>query len=235
MLVNLRDVASAHPSLAPGVLLRSDAPLAGDDHSGYPVVWPPRTVVDLRRPGERHPHPLEEYAAVVSLPVGGRASYDDVEAADEAEDAPIASISDLYLRMIGGRRAEAVVAAITHIAERPAPVLVHCTAGKDRTGVTVALALLLVGVDAESVAADYARTHPAMDAIFARISATVAGAEGDPRGRIPVWLQGAPIEEMRTFLAGVEERYGGAERWFLSSGGTEATIDALRRRLLAAG
>ena len=39
------------------------------------------------------------------------------------------------------------------------PVLVHCSVGKDRTGVTVALTLAAAGVDEAAVVADYARTE----------------------------------------------------------------------------
>ncbi|MFP3381581.1 tyrosine-protein phosphatase, partial [Bacillus sp. SIMBA_069] len=59
------------------------------------------------------------------------------------------------------------------------PVLVHCTAGKDRTGLVVALALLAAGVDREDVVADYAQTAdnlagPWADAMLERMRA--AGA-----------------------------------------------------------
>src|SRR3546814_9409940 len=38
------------------------------------------------------------------------------------------------------------------------PMLVHCTAGKDRTGVTIAVLLLALGVSREDVVRDYLRS-----------------------------------------------------------------------------
>lgn len=55
---------------------------------------------------------------------------------------------------------DAYRAIFTHIRDRPTePLLVHCTAGKDRTGVLVALALGLVGVEDQEVASEYALTE----------------------------------------------------------------------------
>ena len=64
-------------------------------------------------------------------------------------------------------RPDQVVAAVRTIASSEGPVLVHCAAGKDRTGVVVALALSAVGVRPEAIVADYAatgeRTGPLLD------------------------------------------------------------------------
>ena len=40
------------------------------------------------------------------------------------------------------------------------PILVHCTQGKDRTGITIVLALLLCGIDIAAISADYVRSEP---------------------------------------------------------------------------
>jgi protein tyrosine/serine phosphatase len=56
----------------------------------------------------------------------------------------------------------------------PAPVLLHCTAGKDRTGVICALILSLCGVPDEIVAHEYSLTTPGLkprwDEIFRQLS-----------------------------------------------------------------
>ena len=51
-----------------------------------------------------------------------------------------------YLRYLADRP-DSVVGALEDIATGPGPVLVHCAAGKDRTGVVVAMALAAVGVE----------------------------------------------------------------------------------------
>ena len=67
-------------------------------------------------------------------------------------DHPIASVYFSYLV----DRPDSVIAALRAIAYAPGMALVHCAAGKDRTGTTVALALTLAGVEREAVVADYA-------------------------------------------------------------------------------
>jgi len=233
-LVNLRDVASAHPALAAGVLLRSDAPAAADDHTSYTVAWPPATVLDLRVPTELvGAHPFSESAVVVSLPISGRSAFDGV-AAEKAVD----SLEEMYARMLEQPRAATLVQALEVIATGETPVLVHCTAGKDRTGVTVALALLLVGVDRASVVADYHLTHGVMPRVFARMPATVAGVAqrlaeqgGEPGGDLPAWLGTAPAEAMHAFIDALDAR-GGALSWYLAAGGSEDVVEQLRSRLL---
>ena len=229
-LVNLRDVASAHPSLAAGVLLRSDAPHADDVHE-YDVAWPPRTIVDLRRPEEMSgEHPFTASCTVVNFEVSGRAAYDG-----EAEEEPVTNLGDMYRRIIEQPRAQAIVNAIEVIAIGETPVLVHCTAGKDRTGVTVAVALLLVGVDRESVIADYALTHDAMPHVFARMQATVrryTDSEVNVLDYVPEFLRGAPAEAMGDLIDALEDA-GGAEAWYLANGGTPETLERLRERLVA--
>ena len=50
------------------------------------------------------------------------------------------------------------------------PVLVHCAAGKDRTGIAVALILRLLGVDRDLVLADYILSEQASEAIDRRLN-----------------------------------------------------------------
>ncbi|MFV0532126.1 MAG: tyrosine-protein phosphatase [Cumulibacter sp.] len=69
------------------------------------------------------------------------------------------SISDVYDDIID-EHGEQLTNAVRLIATSgDAPVLVHCTAGKDRTGLVVALTLLALGVPREDVVADYALTE----------------------------------------------------------------------------
>ena len=66
-------------------------------------------------------------------------------------------------------RPDQVVAAVRTIAGSAGPVLVHCAAGKDRTGVVVALALSAVGVRPEAIVADYAATGERTGALIDRL------------------------------------------------------------------
>ena len=74
-----------------------------------------------------------------------------------------------YLEMVD-LAGDQILAALAVLAEPEAlPAVVHCTAGKDRTGVLCALVLSLVGVDEPTVVADYAISAQAMEVLRARL------------------------------------------------------------------
>lgn len=102
-----------------------------------------RLVIDLREPGERDR--VRHGIPVTSIPL--YCLPDGPPTGGSLEDA-----YDFLLLERGGRLALAVIA----IADAAGPVLVHCAAGKDRTGLVVALALLAGGSSRAEVLADYA-------------------------------------------------------------------------------
>ncbi|MFC8597011.1 MULTISPECIES: tyrosine-protein phosphatase [unclassified Isoptericola] len=229
-LVNLRDVASAAPGLRPGALLRSDAPRSGD-RDPADVAWPPRTVLDLRDPGENgEPHPLTSVARVVALPV-----LDGTAMEGAVAPAPVPGLGDLYLAMLDEPGAGHLVEAVRLVATGDGPVLVHCTAGKDRTGVAVALVLALLDVDRAAIVADYERTGPRMPDIITRAAATANLAVPDAHvlARLPPELLTAPGWAIEAVLDRLAAHDDGAQGWFLAHGGDGATLDALRARLVA--
>ncbi|GAA4773714.1 tyrosine-protein phosphatase [Microbacterium gilvum] len=232
-LANLRDAGSASPVLREGALLRSDAPHSGDAvPDGVP--WPPAVVLDLRDDAEKsEAHPFLGESRVVDLPLmGGRARLDFSE--DELAAFVRAGLGGMYASMLEGEAGALLVRAIEEIAGAPGPVLVHCTAGKDRTGVTVAIALALVGVDRDAIVADYVRTAANMPGVHARSRRTVAARTAGAQLSIdiPEEILTAPATAMEGFLDELERR-GGAAAWFAAAGGAPATVDALRERLRA--
>src|SRR3954453_2169987 len=114
-------------------------------------------------------------------------------------------------------RADAVVAALRALAE---PVdgasVVHCAAGKDRTGVVVALALAVAGVPHEEIVADYALTAEIIEALVAKLAASPTYAEDMARRDIASHAPRA--ETMRRVLELVDERFGGATGWLREHG-----------------
>lgn len=225
-LVNLRDVGEAHPMLVRDALLRSDAPLADDDHTRHAVSWPPRTVIDLRDPGEGSgEHPLAGEAQIVRLPLLGGTAY-------RAGKLP-SSLGELYRAMLEPPASGLLVQAVDTIARADGPLLVHCSAGKDRTGVTIALVLRLLGVPDDEIIADYARTDPAMHGVLSRMSATMSWKfDPDELAGLPEGMHRALAETMRGFLKAIDEIEGGAGGWYRRAGGDEATLASLRTRLL---
>ncbi|MFI5833624.1 tyrosine-protein phosphatase [Micromonospora sp. NPDC051300] len=108
---------------------------------------------------------------------------------------------DSYRLLVDASR-ERLAAALTAIAEAPpGAVVVHCHAGRDRTGVLVALALHAAGVPVDAIAADYALT------------------------------ENAPASMITNTWAHLHARYGGVTDYLLGSGVTPAHLSAVRARL----
>jgi hypothetical protein len=126
-------------------------------------------------------------------------------------------------------RPDSVVAAVRAIARAEGAALVHCAAGKDRTGVVVALALDASGVSREAIAEDYLATGERIVQIMERLCSSEtyrAELEGhDPQDHAPV---PGTIERV---LELVDEQSGGSAAWLSANGLEDADLDRLRERL----
>ncbi|MGY3684722.1 tyrosine-protein phosphatase [Streptomyces sp. TE33382] len=238
-LVNFRDPALAtdpHGSwIRPGVLYRSAQPSPRADHATVAQLCDHgiRTVVDLRGAVESEP---ADWAAAEAAGI-------DVIAArmDPTTDAVMAAMGTMttaadlgafYLLM--AEQAPHAVTAAVEAAARPGGVLLHCAAGKDRTGLITALLLELLGVPAEAIVADYARTSEALTQIFANLAERhpTDPAALNARELAPAPLLEAPAEAMTVFLELVRDRQGAAA--FLADCGTSpSTLDAFRAKAAA--
>ncbi|HEY2550688.1 MAG TPA: tyrosine-protein phosphatase [Streptosporangiaceae bacterium] len=246
--VNVRDLgglpADGH-RIAGGRLLRGDnlQDLTPADVqklvSGVGVT----TVVDLRSPQEvklEGPGPLTTVGSVrhayhSMLPERG--TNTDVVAdavalsrrAASLERYPDDARTGSYLGYLEDRP-DQVVAALLAIAASPGAALVNCAAGKDRTGVIVAMALTVAGVDRDTVIADYAATGERTEAILARLRSSPTYA-ADLLGHVDEDHTPRP-ETMAAFLDSVQQRYGGVLAWLADHGFGESDADLLRARLL---
>jgi protein-tyrosine phosphatase len=162
-----------------------------------------RTVIDLRRPRE-----IERDGRV---PAFDGLAYHHInpmhaewhEATDHDEPSDARWLANRYLDLAEHGR-DAIAAAVEVIADAGnAPVVVHCVAGKDRTGVVSAVTLALLGVPDEVIAEDYALTSAATERTLAylrRLNPEVAA--------MPTrWLL-SPAETMLLFLADLRARHG---------------------------
>jgi protein-tyrosine phosphatase len=127
-------------------------------------------------------------------------------------------------------RPDSVVDALRAIADTPGAALVHCAAGKDRTGVVIALALLAVGVPRDEVVADYVATGERIELILDRLRSSPTYA--DDVDNVPAHEHDPRPEIMERFLARLDADHGGPLGWLSSHGFTEADFERLRRKLL---
>ncbi|WP_062201425.1 tyrosine-protein phosphatase [Demequina salsinemoris] len=223
---NLRDVASIVPGVRSGVLWRSDAPHHGDVQPEGHEPWPPALVVDLRDDAERsHGHPLASTTTVVAVPVFANAAI-------QAQSAG-GTMRGLYARMLEDDAAARFVEAVTLISESDGPALVHCSAGKDRTGVTVALALALIGVERRHIVEDYVLTTEAMPGVIERMSRQFGiGDAAANLASIPPEVLQAPAYAIEQVLDTWDSHPGGVEAWWTEAGGSSAVVTRLKERLL---
>jgi hypothetical protein len=111
------------------------------------------------------------------------------------------------------------------------PAVLHCTAGKDRTGVVVALLLRVLRVDAETIAADYSATEACLAGEF------MVNFRRETEARGIDWqmyekLLGCPPEFMLRLLEYVDLTYGGIHAYLLRAGLAQEQVEALQAGLV---
>lgn len=231
---NFRDVGGLPTTdgrtVATGRLYRSDGlhRITGADLLALGTLGI-RTVVDLRRP-----HEIEADGRMPEL--AGATWYNIHPVHREWDwsgyDATAGSaryLADRYLDMVD--EGAAGLGSVLRMVADPdaAAIVVHCMAGKDRTGVVVALALSLVGVDDATIAADYARSA----AIQGRIAQRLRRDHPDRElPALPDFVLAAPAEAMLLFLAGLRDRYGSVAAATATGGVDGDVVTALRSHLL---
>jgi protein-tyrosine phosphatase len=139
-------------------------------------------------------------------------------------------VASRYARMVseGG---PALTGAFTALASGDSlPAVVHCSAGKDRTGVLSALILAFLGVPDPTIVADYALSGPAMERLLDRLKAEYPDSVDEVMHYAPAVLQVLP-ETMEEFLASLRAEYGTYPALAESLGVTDA-VAILRRTVL---
>ncbi len=115
-------------------------------------------------------------------------------------------------------------------------VVVHCTAGKDRTGMVVAMALLGAGVDRESVIADYTLTETHLAGEWLEEMVALIGRYGIPdTPALRTLMGGSPREALESAIDEVERQHGTAREYLLASGLERDELEALERWLIERG
>lgn len=234
-LVNVRDlggmVTADGRAIRAGRVIRSDNPKAltevGLEQLRLQIA--PSTVIDLRIPLEfrREGYDLGPGIEIVNCPMTPQSGVNQ----EQIDAGMCDNLIDDYMRQIevNGRY---VIEALSVIAD-PArqPVVVHCTAGKDRTGIIIAMLLDILGVEHEHIVADYHVTTKNMAPVIERIRTAPVFRENG-LASAPDWIFASDPETMEGFLARMTETYGGAEAWALAEGLTPEQIASLRASLL---
>lgn len=227
--VNLRDVGGLPAGSAVtrhGVLYRSGN-LAQLDPLGGRALGELRLrrIIDLRADEEvaHAPSRIEGLDVVtqrVPLFLGSVESFfaDDI------------SLDEMYRRLVEDSSAGVVDVVRGILADQP--VLVHCTVGKDRTGVTVALTLAAAGVDREAIVADYARTEGLLPEWRNRRVVQMLRSMHPEAVHLEDLATRSPAPVMRALLAGVDERHGSAADYLRAHGLADDELAELRRVLL---
>ena len=190
-----------------------------------------KTQIDLRKPEEVQDQgrgPLEEMGATYHnfavIPDGGTDQLNnlvgDSGISGKRYLAYLEFGTDVWLRMFD------VFASDQHH-----PILLHCTAGKDRTGVSTAFLLSVLGVKRSLIEADYALTNHDVNRQADFIEQTDGFPAGMDRAAMVI-AAGVPEQAIGDFLDGLEHRWGGALEYLRSIGVSDAMMAAVRSNFL---
>jgi protein-tyrosine phosphatase len=210
-----------------GALVRSDQLCRLSDGGRTALVaHGVRTVIDLRNPAEaeKDPDPIwhEHGVDYLLIPQQSEQLWREMD--------PVARTRTERDSLVIDRRAEQIAAMARAVANAvPGGVLIHCLAGKDRTGIAVAMLLSLVGVSEADIAEDYSLTVPNL---AAELTAALAAApDDDARARL-VRSYDASVDTMLATLAHLRTRHGGAKAYLMRAGLSDADIERIRARML---
>lgn len=247
-VANMRDVgglpAVGGRTVQPDRLLRSDnlQDLTAQDIRALVEEHGVTDVVDLRSDVELRitgPGPLREVETVVHHHHSLFPDDQDIDTRDalvlpwhdteqpKLHDNPRASHYLGYL----ARRPDSVAAALDVIATSSGATVVHCAAGKDRTGTVVAMALSVAGVPREEIVADYVASTERTERIVRRLERLPGYA--DNLRDVPMTAHHSRPETITRVLEAIDADHGSVAGWLGSIGWSDDRITALRDKLTA--
>jgi protein tyrosine/serine phosphatase len=187
------------------------------------------TVIDLRSARElaHFPSPVVGEPGIVYVHAP---AIDDGDRDGAAEMDASDSLADIY-RVMLERFGATMTTAVRAIATAPpGGVLVHCHAGKDRTGLVVALALAAVGVGQQAIVEDYAASGARLQRHFAE--ELEDPTLGDARRERLRGMQHARPETIAAVLDWLAAHHGGADAYLRAGGLSDEVLERLRARLV---
>ena len=188
------------------------------------------TVIDLRT-GEEADHGGRFPTDVWDVSYHHLPMFDVLPDWPEGVDDAADYLSERYLEMFATGR-KAIARAFELLADPASyPLVFHCTAGKDRTGILAALVLAALGVPEDVIAADYALSQEAMVRLMAW-ARDQQGVFGRPRGPIPSAAVEARPETIVSFLRKLRDRSGTEDAFLAELGVTGSAVDRIRSILV---
>lgn len=128
-------------------------------------------------------------------------------------------------------RPDSVSAALEVVSRSAGATIVHCAAGKDRTGTVVAMALSVAGVPDDVIIEDYVLSAERITHILERLSRDPV--YGEALRSQPVDDQRPRADTMQSILASLAQGFGGASGWLRAHGWTDDDLGRLRAHLRA--
>jgi protein-tyrosine phosphatase len=186
-----------------------------------------QTVVDLRHPDELQAAP-NVFAQATEVCYQNLSLLVDNPLCTHGASLPLAAI---YRQILDESQEQLRTVLATLAKPGSLPAVVHCTAGKDRTGIVIALTLGLAGVPTATIVADYALTGLYLGPDFIEETRQHVMHQGY------TWEQYEPLvvcspADMRMALSYLEERYGGITAYVRTIGLSELEIARLRAALV---
>jgi len=266
---NFRDVADGATALRPGRLFRSSELSRLDDDGrttllrlGITDVADLRAVREVARRGpglvpdgvEVHllPFPdLSDQQADDDAETGGAAPHEEAfqrllrgesDGSEESvNETAVRFMTDEYRQFPTRNGAQRALRRVVTLLAAGRPVLTHCFAGKDRTGFVVATVLEAVGVDRDSIVADFLRSNDAVPELRARIFEMIQ-QRGDTEltpevvtfteARLSDGVLGVRPEYLAAARRTIDDEFGSLGGYLSDAGITEADVDRLRGALL---
>lgn len=230
--------AGAPGTMARGIVFRSAAISAtGDDVSVLQNLGV-TTIVDLRTEGEVAQQPDVPVPGAQNVQVdilqGNSTAATLMNSGIGTVEEARSEMARTYERFVLGADERAAFGrAISAVATSTGASIVHCTAGKDRTGWTSAILQLLAGVSEEDVVADYLISRNNTAELTEAIMQYVRVKMPNQADAIAV-LMGVDEDNIRRSLAALGKEFGDVRRYLVEGAGLEAdVVDGLAARLRA--
>lgn len=240
-LHNLREVAgyaTRSGVMREGRLFRSGAweLMSESDHAWFEDRI--ETVIDLR-----HPDEVERAAHASQGEPRARVLFTSIFPEDQTMASMVDEMNGLYgdaavvagagaqrylhFTKVGGDRFADAVRVMAD--QENYPVLINCTAGKDRTGLLVAMVMDVLGVSDEEIASEYERSNADIDGLLLylqSIGRVLEGTAEEIRARVET-----PADRMVGFLEGLRAEYGSSAGFLQSHGVGDAELESLEALL----